>query len=63
MENATKRKRGKRIALILLIIIVVFIVAMLVYLERYYHADADAMKALDSDAQVTVTRDIGRISV
>ena len=55
MENATKRKRGKRIALILLIIIVVFVVAMLVYLERYYHADEDAMKALNSDAQVTVT--------
>ena len=55
MENAPKRKRGKRIALILLIIIVVFVVAMFVYLERYYHADADAMKALNSDAQVTVT--------
>lgn len=54
MENAPNRKHGKRIVLILLIIIVVFIVAMLVYLERYYHADADAMKALDSDAQVTV---------
>lgn len=56
MENAPKRKRGKRIALILLIIIVVFVVAMFVYLERYYHADAEAMEALNSDEQVTVTK-------
>lgn len=55
MENTAKRKRGKRVILIIIIIIVVLLAAMMIYLGRYYHADADAIEALDSDEQVTVT--------
>lgn len=58
-EKSEKRGRSRRrlrlILCIVVVIIVVLLVAMLIYLERYYHADASAFDDLQSYESVTVT--------
>ena len=47
--------RRKRIWLIPLVVIVLLAGAFLLYTGQYYHADADALAALESDEAVSVT--------
>ena len=60
MKEKNEKRGGLRIRLrlilcIMVVIIVVLLTAMLIYLERYYHADASAYDYLKSSRNVTVT--------